>query len=233
MSRRPQDKTDWLALVSLVCFIAGTLLATSASLSNRQFGLAVFLLALAGGLVLLAERRGRALDRAILSMLVAGAVSLVLGFALLRLLVTYSMNESPLRAGVDSAADSRSTTTATAAPTETEEPLVTASPEPSVVATPEPAAVVTPEPAVVATPEPAAAAPCGQATVNGVNSLNIRAEPNLTSPVVGNRAAGSVVELLCDAPVVVNGIPWRRVRSENVEGWMSERYLQVAPGPGG
>ncbi len=215
MSRRPQDKTDWLALVSLVCFIAGTLLATSASLSNRQFGLAVFLLALAGGLVLLAERRGRALDRAILSMLVAGAVSLVLGFALLRILVTYSMNESPSRAGVDSAADSRST--ATAALTETQGPLVTASPEVS----------------AVATPEPAAAASCGEATVSGVSSLNIRAEPNISSPVLGNRAAGNVVELLCDAPVVVNGIPWRRVRSGDIQGWMSERYLQVSPAPGG
>ncbi|HZG68937.1 MAG TPA: SH3 domain-containing protein [Herpetosiphonaceae bacterium] len=179
----------------------------------------------------MADRRGRPPDRAILSMLAAGVVSLVVGFALLRILVTYSMNEPALQTGHDAAADPR--LTATAAPIETLELAVTASPEVTAVVTPEPAAVVTPESAAAATPEPAAAASCGQATVNGVSSLNIRAEPNITSPVVGNRAAGSVVELLCDAPVVVNGIPWRRVRSENVEGWMSERYLQVSPAQAG
>jgi hypothetical protein len=191
----------------------------------------VFFFALVAGGVLVAERRGRPPDRANLSMLVAGMVSLVVGFALLRILVTYSMNEAALQPGVDAAANPR--LTATAAPIETLEPTVTALPEVTAIATPEPAAVVTREPAAAATPEPAAAASCGQATVSGVSSLNIRAEPNLTSPVVGNRAAGSVVELLCDAPVVVNGIPWRRVRSENVEGWMSERYLQVSPAQAG
>ena len=215
MPRRSQDRVGRLAVVCLVCCIVGILLATASSLGNRQFGLAVFLLALVAGGVLVADRRGRPPDRAILSMLAAGVVSLVVGFALLRILVTYSMNEPALQTGQDAAADPR--LTATAAPIETLELAVTALPE------------VT----AIATPEPAAAASCGQATVSGVSSLNIRAEPNLTSPVVGNRAAGSVVELLCDAPVVVNGIPWRRVRSENVEGWMSERYLQVSPAQAG
>jgi hypothetical protein len=231
MPRRSQDEIGRLAVVSLVCCIAGILLATAASLGGRQFALAASLFVIVAGLAILVAQRGRALDHALVSMLAAGAVSLVLGFALLRLLVTYSMDEPSFQAGVDSTADTRSTATATLI--ETQEPAVTASPEVTLVVTPELAAAATPELAAATTPEPAAAVSCGQATVAGVGSLNIRAEPNLTSPVLGNRAAGSVVELLCDAPVEVNGLPWRHVRSENVEGWMSERYLQVAPAPGG
>jgi hypothetical protein len=55
----------------------GILLATVSSLGNRQFGLIVFFFALVAGGVLVAERRGRPPDRAILSMLAAGVVSLL------------------------------------------------------------------------------------------------------------------------------------------------------------
>jgi uncharacterized protein YraI len=68
---------------------------------------------------------------------------------------------------------------------------------------------------------------CGQATVSGVTVLTIRSGPGAQTQKVGERPAGTVADLLCNEPIDVGGWPWRHVRSGNVDGWMSTRFLKV------
>ena len=97
---------------------------------------------------------------------------------------------------------------------------------------PEPSAVVTtaPEvpvgPAAGAAQPPAAGQTCGEAVVSGVDALVIRAAPGLSSPRLGARQAGTVVQLLCDTQIDADGLRWQHVRSGDTEGWMGSQYLQ-------
>ena len=72
-------------------------------------------------------------------------------------------------------------------------------------------------------------ATCGRATVSGVGSLIIRAAPGMNTPKLGARQASTTVDLLCDAPVDAGGHTWRRVRSGDLQGWMSAQFLKIRP----
>ena len=82
-----------------------------------------------------------------------------------------------------------------------------------------------PAPAPVPT-APAMSSACGQAIVSGVEALALRSAPGMSSQVIGSGRGGTTVELLCDAPVAVDGITWRHVRSGDTQGWMSAGFLK-------
>ena len=115
-----------------------------------------------------------------------------------------------------------STTRATAL---VEKSLPSITPEASVVAV---VTLATPLPTAppLPTDTPAPPSQCGQAAVRGVDELAIRDRPGLATRVIGSRPSGTVVELLCDVPVEVDGVTWRKVRTAGVEGWMSGRFLR-------
>ena len=90
------------------------------------------------------------------------------------------------------------------------------------------AAATVAAPAQTPSPEETQAVPgqCGQAVVSGVDALAMRDAPGLGSQRIGTRPSGTVVDLLCDAPVEVDGVTWRKVRTAGVEGWMAGRFLK-------
>ncbi|NTU81068.1 MAG: peptidoglycan DD-metalloendopeptidase family protein [Chloroflexales bacterium] len=107
------------------------------------------------------------------------------------------------------------------------------------VATP---AISTPAPGVAEPTAPvmAATAPatqanpatCGLGVVVDVPALNIRAAPTQQAAVLAAVAQFDAVDLLCVDPVQAEGRVWLRVRYAGVEGWMSDRFLDVQERPG-
>lgn len=80
---------------------------------------------------------------------------------------------------------------------------------------------------VVPSPSPMPGSICGSAVVIEVEALALRAEPTRSSQQLAAIGRENLVELLCTDPVQADGREWYKVRSGNVEGWMSARYLHV------
>lgn len=68
--------------------------------------------------------------------------------------------------------------------------------------------------------------PCGLAAVSDAEALALRAAPGLKTARIGSRPRGTTVELVCDAPVKADGVSWRKVRTDGIEGWMNSRFLR-------
>jgi S1-C subfamily serine protease len=75
-------------------------------------------------------------------------------------------------------------------------------------------------------PQQDASAVCSTATVTGVESLAIRAQPTRSSAMLGEVAGGGMVDVLCGDPIEADGRMWLAVRHGAIEGYMSARYLQ-------
>lgn len=67
---------------------------------------------------------------------------------------------------------------------------------------------------------------CGQATINGVERLVLRSAPGLQTERLSDYPSGTVVTILCTTPVQADELLWQQVRVENVQGWMSKRFLK-------
>ncbi|HEY0607389.1 MAG TPA: SH3 domain-containing protein [Herpetosiphonaceae bacterium] len=80
---------------------------------------------------------------------------------------------------------------------------------------------------VAPSPSPMPGSICGSAVVIEVEALALRAEPTRSSQQLAAIVRGNLVDLLCIDPVQADGREWYKVRSGNVEGWMSARYLHV------
>lgn len=97
-----------------------------------------------------------------------------------------------------------------------------------------PTAGATPAPSPIADDVAPAPGLCGRGVVVGVAALNIRSEPTLRAPALAAVAQAEAVDLLCTGVVQADERIWRQVRYKGVEGWMSERFLdiQVVAGQG-
>lgn len=73
---------------------------------------------------------------------------------------------------------------------------------------------------------------CGRGVVVDVVALNIRSEPLLGGAIMASVPQFEAVEVLCVEPVYAEQRVWRRVRYGAVEGWMSDRFLDIQ-NPGG
>lgn len=82
-------------------------------------------------------------------------------------------------------------------------------------------------PTVVPSSSPMPGSICGSAVVQEVEALALRAQPTRSSQQLAAIARGNQVDVLCVAPVQADDREWYNVRSGNVEGWMSARYLTM------
>lgn len=58
-----------------------------------------------------------------------------------------------------------------------------------------------------------------------VDKLNIRPQPTTNSTPLGAIDQRATVEVLCGNSVRADDIVWVRMRWNNIEGWVSSRYL--------
>lgn len=82
-------------------------------------------------------------------------------------------------------------------------------------------------PTVAPSPSLMPGSTCGSAVVQEVEVLALRAEPTRSSQQLAAIGRGNLVELLCADSVQADGRQWYKVRSGNLEGWMSARYLRM------
>jgi uncharacterized protein YraI len=82
---------------------------------------------------------------------------------------------------------------------------------------------------LLGTAEPVAI-PCGRGIVLDVEALNLRSEPALGAPILTAVRQFEAVEVLCVTPVEADERVWRQVRYNGLEGWMSDRFLDIQVG---
>lgn len=117
-----------------------------------------------------------------------------------------------------------STKPSTATPTRTVTPMPTALPTVAPTTTPLPSPSPTP------TALPTQAATTSEVYVNSANSLNLRAEANVSATLIRTLSAGTHLTAIGPATAPdAAGIAWQNVRTdEGLSGWVAAQYLTIS-----